>query len=32
VRVQRNLAAHRYRDDILQPHMLNVIDRQRKMF
>ena len=32
VHVQGNLTAQRYIDDILQPHMLNVIDRQREMF
>ena len=31
VRVQGNLTAQRYRDNILQPHMLNVIDRQREI-
>ena len=31
-RVQKNVTAQRYRDDILQPLMLNVIDRQRKVF
>jgi len=32
VRVQGNLTARRYKDDDLQPYMLNVIDRQRKTF
>jgi len=32
VRVQGNLAGQRYRDDILQQHILNVIDRQREIF
>jgi len=31
-RVQGNLTTQCYGDDILQPHMLNVIDRQREMF
>jgi len=32
VRVQGNLTAQRYRDDILHSRMLNIIDRQREMF
>ena len=32
VRVQGNLTARRYKEDDLQPYMLNVIDRQRKTF
>ena len=32
MRVQRNLTDQRYRDDILQQHILNVIDRQRDIF
>jgi len=30
--VQGNLTGQRYRDDILQQHILNVIDRQREIF
>lgn len=32
VRVQGNLTGQRYRDDIVQQHILNVIDRQREIF
>ena len=32
VRVQGNLTGQRYRDDILQQHILNVINQQRKIF
>lgn len=32
VRVQGNLTTQRNRDDILRPHMLNVIDRQKELF
>ena len=32
VHVPRNLTAVRYRDDILQPHLMHVIDRQRELF
>ena len=32
VRVQGNLTGQRYKDDILQQHILNVIDRQREIF
>jgi len=32
VRVQGNLTDQRYKDDILQQHILNVIDRQREIF
>jgi 16S rRNA G527 N7-methylase RsmG len=32
VRVQRNLTGQRYKDDILQQHILNVIDLQRETF
>ena len=32
MRVQGNLAAQGYRDNMLQPRMLNVIDRQREIF
>ena len=31
VHIQGNLTAQRYRDNFLQPHVLNVIDRQREM-
>ena len=30
--VPRNLTAVKYRDDILQPHFIHVIDRQRELF
>lgn len=32
VLVQRNLTAVRYRDEILRPHMLPLMDRQRELF
>ena len=32
VHVLRNLTAVRYRDEILQPHLMHVIDRQRELF
>jgi len=32
VHVPGNLTAVRYRDDILQPHLMHVIDRQRELF
>jgi transposase len=32
LRVQGNLTGQRYKDDILQQHILNVIDRQREIF
>jgi hypothetical protein len=32
VHVPGNLTAIRYRDEILQPHLMHVIDRQRKLF
>jgi hypothetical protein len=32
VHVPGNLTAVRYRDEILQPHLMNVIDRQRELF
>ena len=32
VRVQGNLTGQRYKNDILQQHILNVIDRQREIF
>ena len=32
VHVLRNLTAVRYRDEILQPHLMHVIGRQRKLF
>jgi transposase len=32
VRVQGNLTGQCYKDDILQQHILNVIDRQREIF
>ena len=31
VRVQGNLTGQRYKNDILQQHILNVIDRQREI-
>ena len=32
VHVPGNLMAVRYRDEVLQPHLMHVIDRQRKLF
>ena len=32
VHVTGNLTAVRYRDEILQPHLMHVIDRQRELF
>jgi transposase len=32
VHVPGNLTAVRYKDDILQPHLMHVIDRQRELF
>jgi hypothetical protein len=32
VHVLRHLMAVRYRDEILQPHLMHVIDRQRELF
>ena len=32
VHVPVNLTGVRYRDEILQPHLMHVIDRQRKLF
>ena len=32
VHVPDNLTAVRYRDEILQPHIMHVIDRQRELF
>jgi hypothetical protein len=32
VHVLGNLTAVRYRDEILQPHLMHVIDRQRELF
>jgi len=32
VPIQRNLNAARYRDEILQPHLLSAIDVQREIF
>ena len=32
VHVPGNLTALRYRDEILQPHLMHVIDRQRELF
>ena len=32
VHVPGNLTAQRYRDEILQPHLMRVIDRQRELF
>jgi transposase len=32
VHVPGNLTAQRYRDEILQPHLMHVIDRQRELF